>query len=63
MLWFFSVLYCEGFLPVQIVFFEVVVAEDAENLDVLTEEAWRQQAVDSQLQTLFQREGHALKMI
>lgn len=60
---FLSVLRCWCSLPVQVVLFEVVVAEDAEELDVLTEEAGRQQAVDPQLQTLLQRERHALKPI
>lgn len=50
-------------VPVQVVLLELVVAEDAEELDVLTEEAGRQQAVDPQLQTLLQGEGHALENI
>lgn len=47
--------------PVQVIFLHVVVLEHLEQLDVLTDEAGRQQAVDPQLEALLQGESHALR--
>lgn len=47
--------------PVQIIFPHVIVLQHTQELDVLADEARRQQAVGPQLETLLQGEGHALR--
>ena len=52
---------CSLLSPVQVILLHVVVALHPEQLDVLVNEAGRQQAVDPQLLALLQGEGHALR--
>lgn len=47
--------------PVQVILFQLVVPEDPQYLHILAEEAGRQQAMNAQLQALFQGEGHPLQ--
>lgn len=47
--------------PVQVVSLHVVVLKNSEQLDVLADEAGRQQAMDPQLKTFLQGESHALQ--
>lgn len=47
--------------PVQVILFQLVVSEDPQYLHILAEEAGRQQAMNAQLQALFQGEGHPLQ--
>lgn len=47
--------------PIQIISLHVVVLEHPQKLDVLADEARRQQAVGPQLETLLQGESHALR--
>lgn len=56
-----SVCVCISALPVQVVPLHVVVLEHPEILDVLADEAGRQQSMGPQLETLLQGESHALK--
>lgn len=52
---------CVSASPVQVVPRHVVVLDGSEHLDLLADEAGRQQAVGPQLETLLQGESHALR--
>lgn len=56
-----NVCVCVSASPVQVVPLHVVVLEHSEQLDVLADEAGRQQAMDPQLETLLKGERHALQ--
>lgn len=57
----FSIDACMLASPIQIISLHVVVLEHPQQLDVLANEAGRQQAVGPQLETLLQGESHALR--